>query len=472
MLRPSAAAIARQHMCGIVGVSGIDRAAELTFLGLYALQHRGQEAAGIASIANGTMNLHKANGLIVEGFDDEVLRSLPGNTALGHTRYSTAGGSGLVNAQPIAVRYHRGELALVHNGNITNALTLRHELVREGALFQTTVDSEVIVHLIARSRCATVEEQIHDALSRLTGAFSVIITVGDTMYAARDSWGYRPLVLGRARGGWVLASETCALDLIDADIDCALGPGEILKIEKGAVTELPSLPMAEQAAPCIFELVYFARPDSRVWGASVDRARRAFGRQLAREQPVPGADCVFSVPDSSNSAALGFSEQSGTPLELGLIRNHYVGRTFIHPIQAGRDFRVRIKYNAVREVIEGKSVVVVDDSLVRGTTSRGLIAMIREAGAREVHFRVASPPVISPCYYGIDLPTREELIGANLSVDQIRRHLHVDSLGYLSLDGMHRAVKEYGPFCDACFSGNYQAPLVDIEAGYSVTPHC
>jgi amidophosphoribosyltransferase len=412
--------------------------------------------------------------LIVEGFDDEILkRRLPGHVAIGHTRYSTAGGAGLVNAQPIVVSYHQGDLAVVHNGNLTNAQVLREALVREGALFQTTVDTEVIVHLIARSRKQTIDEQVHDALSQLVGAFSLILTVGDTMYAARDPWGFRPLVLGRAaHGGWILASETCALDLVGAEIDCALAPGEIMKIEGGKVVALPSLPAAPQPAPCIFELVYFARPDSRIWGVSVDRARREFGRQLAREQPARHADCVFSVPDSSNSAALGFAEESGIPFELGLIRNHYVGRTFIHPTQQGRDFRVRIKYNAVREVIEGKSVVVVDDSLVRGTTSRGLISMIREAGARAVHFRVASPPVISPCYYGIDMPTREELIGANLTVEQIREHLAVDSLGYLSLEGMNRAVEQYGPFCHACFSGDYAAPLVDLEMGRPVSTHC
>jgi amidophosphoribosyltransferase len=458
-------------MCGIVGVSGIDRAAELTYLGLYALQHRGQEAAGICSVADGRAYLHKADGLVVDGFDDALLRQLPGRVAIGHVRYSTAGGSGLINAQPIMVRYHQGDLALVHNGNLTNAQILRDELVRDGALFQTTVDTEVIVHLIARSRKESIDEQIHEALSQLVGAFSVIITVGETMYAARDPWGFRPLTLGKARAGWVIASETCALDLIGGTFTCDLEPGAIVKIEKGQLTELRGLVPAPQPRPCIFELVYFARPDSRVWGASVDRARRAFGRQLAREKPAE-ADCVFSVPDSSNSAALGYSEESGIPLELGLIRNHYVGRTFIHPTQKGRDFRVRIKYNAVREVIDGKRVAVVDDSLVRGTTSRGLIALIREAGAREVHFRVASPPVISPCYYGIDMPTREELIGAQKSVDEIRRHLNVDSLGYLSLEGMHSAVAEYGPFCDACFSENYSAPLVDLEMRKPIESHC
>ena len=459
-------------MCGIVGVAGMDRAAELAYLGLYALQHRGQEAAGISAVdEQGRARLQREHGLVVEGFSDDVMDGLPGRAALGHVRYSTAGGPGLVNAQPLLVRYHQGDLALVHNGNITNAGVLRDALVKDGALFQTTVDSEVIVHLIAKSRAPTVDEQVQDALARLTGAFSVMITIGETMYAARDPWGYRPLILGRLNGGYVIASETCALDLIGATIERDIEPGEIIRIRGGVAEVLPRLRGAERPAPCIFELVYFARPDSRIWGVSVDRARRAFGHQLAKEQPAD-ADCVFSVPDSSNSAALGFAEASGIPYELGLIRNHYVGRTFIHPTQKGRDFRVRIKYNAVREVIDGKRVIVVDDSLVRGTTSRGLIALIREAGAKEVHFRVSSPPVTNPCYYGIDMPTKQELIGAQKTVEEIREHLNVDSLGYLSLEGMHSAVAARGPFCDACFSGNYGAPLVDLEMGRGLSSHC
>jgi amidophosphoribosyltransferase len=458
-------------MCGIVGVSNFDRAAEMAYLGLYALQHRGQEATGIAAVRDGRAMLHKAHGLVMDGFDDAVLKQLPGRSAIGHTRYSTAGGKGLENAQPIMVRYHQGDLVLVHNGNLTNAQTIREELVREGSLFQSTVDSEVIVHLIARSRMETPDEQIHDALSQLVGAFSVIISIGDVMYAARDPWGFRPLVIGQKGDGFVFASETCALDLIGAQLIEEVGPGEIVKVENGVLVSLPRLAPAGEVAPCIFELVYFARPDSKVWGVAVDRARRSFGRQLAREHPVD-ADCVFSVPDSSNSAALGYAEESGVAFELGLIRNHYVGRTFIHPTQAGRDFRVRIKYNAVREVIEGKRVVVVDDSLVRGTTSRGLISLIREAGAKEVHFRVASAPVVSPCYYGIDMPTREELIGAQKTVEEIRRHLNVDTLGYLSRDGMHEAVREFGPFCDACFGGHSAAPLVDIERHLPASSHC
>jgi amidophosphoribosyltransferase len=459
-------------MCGIVGVAGLDRAAELAYLGLYALQHRGQEAAGISAVdTEGRARLQREHGLVVEGFSDDVMKGLPGRAALGHVRYSTAGGPGLVNAQPLLVRYHQGDLALVHNGNITNARGLRDTLVKDGALFQTTVDSEVIVHLIAKSRAASIDDQVIDALSQLTGAFSVMITIGETMYAARDPWGFRPLILGRLNRGHVIASETCALDLIGATIERDLRPGEVVRIRDGVLEELPPLTGAERPAPCIFELVYFARPDSRIWDVSVDRARRAFGHQLAKEHPAD-ADCVFSVPDSSNSAALGFAEQSGVPYELGLIRNHYVGRTFIHPTQKGRDFRVRIKYNAVREVIEGKRVVVVDDSLVRGTTSRGLIALIREAGAKEVHFRVSSPPVKNPCYYGIDMPTKEELIGSRKTVEEIRQHLNVDSLGYLSLEGMHSAVAARGPFCDACFSGHYSAPLVDLEMGRGLSSHC
>ncbi|MEX0907615.1 MAG: amidophosphoribosyltransferase [Gemmatimonadota bacterium] len=459
-------------MCGIVGVAGLDEAAQLAYLGLYALQHRGQEAAGISAVdETGRARLQKHHGLVVEGFSDAVMAELPGRAALGHVRYSTAGGPGLINAQPIMVRYHQGDLTLVHNGNITNAGQLRDELVQQGALFQTTVDTEVIVHLIARSRAASVDEQVVEALSQLTGAVSVILTVGDVVYAARDPWGFRPLILGRLNGGHVLASETCAMDLIGATIERDVNPGEVIRIRDGVVESVASMANVQRPAPCIFELVYFARPDSRIWGASVDRARRAFGRQLALEHPAD-ADCVFSVPDSSNSAALGFSEASGIPYELGLIRNHYVGRTFIHPTQKGRDFRVRVKYNAVREVINGKRVIVVDDSLVRGTTSRGLIALIREAGAKEVHFRVSSPPVTNPCYYGIDMPTREELIGAQKTVEEIRQHLNVDTLGYLSLEGMHSAVADHGPFCDACFSGNYTAPLVDLEMGRGITPHC
>jgi amidophosphoribosyltransferase len=461
-------------MCGIAAVSGVPDAARLVFLSLYSLQHRGQEAAGIVAIDNardGESLIHKDTGLVADIFSPQVLDRLTGETALGHIRYSTAGGAGLVNAQPLLVRYAAGDLGMSHNGNLTNAQELRRELVNEGALFQTSIDSEVIVHLIARSRRRDVDEQIDDALSQLEGAFSVLITVGDTLYAARDRHGFRPLVIGQRDGGFVFASETCALDIVGARYIRDVEPGEILRVRDGELTRLPKLGGYTPAAPCVFELVYFARPDSHLWGYSVDRSRRAFGRQLAIEHPAD-ADCVISVPDSANSAALGFAEESGIPYELGLIRNHYVGRTFIEPSQAGRDFKVRLKYSPVREVLAGKRVVVVDDSLVRGTTSQGLVNLLREAGATEVHFRLASPPVRNPCYYGIDMPTRGELIAADKTTEEIRAKLGVDSLGYLSLEGMLNSVDENATFCNACFSGNYPAPLVDVERGYPVTAGC
>lgn len=459
-------------MCGIVAVSGVPDAAQQVFLGLYSLQHRGQEAAGIVAVdTDGSARIHKAPGLVSEAFDAPAVAQLRGPVAMGHIRYSTAGGSGLQNAQPLLVRYAEGELALAHNGNLTNAQDLRERLVEEGALFQSSIDSEVIVHLIARSRRAGVEAQIDDALSQLEGAYSLLISVGDTLYAARDPFGFRPLVLGRLGEGTVVASEPCALDIMGATFVRNIEPGEVLRIRGGRVEPLRPLPAVEAPRPCVFELVYFARPDSHLWGQSVDRARRSFGRRLAVEQPAD-ADLVISVPDSANSAALGYAEASGLPFELGLIRNHYVGRTFIEPSQAGRDFKVRMKYNTVREVLDGKRVVIVDDSLVRGTTSRGLVSMLRDAGAREIHFRLASPPVRFPCFYGIDLPTRDELIAAGMSTEEIREYLRVDSLGYLSLEGMLGCVAESGTFCHACFSGDYTAPLVDIERGYPAQVGC
>ena len=460
--------------CGVVGVSGVPGASELAYLALYALQHRGQESAGIVSIEQGRARLHKGIGLVADVFSAERLIALPGETAIGHVRYSTAGGGAARNAQPIVVNYAEGDLAISHNGNLTNQAALRQKLVSEGALFQSASDSEVIVHLIARSRHRQVEAQIDDALTHLEGAFSVVISVGDTLYAARDPRGFRPLLLGRLKDGHVVVSETCALDIMGAEYVRDIDPGEVLKIRGSQVRRLRSLPPAPHPSPCIFELVYFARPDSRLWGISVDRARRAFGRRLAQEHPVD-ADCVIAVPDSANSAALGYAEESGIPYELGLLRNHYVGRTFIRPSQADRDFGARIKYNPVREVLHGRRVIVVDDSLVRGTTSRSLVRFIRGAGAREVHFRIASPPVKNPCFYGIDMPSKGELIGSDHSVEDIRDELGVESLGYLSLEGMVGAVRQGGPFCEACFSGKYPAPLVDVEQGLQpagVPPDC
>jgi amidophosphoribosyltransferase len=370
----------------------------------------------------------------------------------------------VANAQPLTARFARGELALAHNGNLTNHRDLRVRLVEEGAIIRSSSDSETLVHLIAKSRHPTVESQIDDALAHLEGAFSVVMSVGRTVYAARDPRGFRPLVLGRKGGGHVVTSETCALDILGAEYVRDVEAGEVLRIEGHRIERLRSLKEVPRPAPCVFELVYFARPDSHIWGTSVDRARRAFGRQLAREHPVE-ADAVVSVPDSANSAALGFAEESGIPYELGLLRNHYVGRTFIQPQQEDRDFGARMKYNPVREVVDGQRVVIVDDSLVRGTTSRSLVRMLRQVGAAEVHFRIGSPPVRWPCFYGIDMPTRSELIGSDLDVADIGRRLGVDSLGYLSLAGMVGAVAEAGPYCTACFSGEYPAPLVDVEKG-------
>jgi amidophosphoribosyltransferase len=457
--------------CGVFAVSGHEAAAELTFLGLHALQHRGQESAGIVAVDDdGETRIRKGMGLVAEAIKAEHILELHGRVAIGHARYSTTGESELYNAQPALVKYRDGTLALAHNGNLTNAAELRENLVREGAIFQSTMDSEVIVHLIARSQQPSPDLQVEEALAQIEGAFSLAILVNDTVYAARDPRGFRPLILGRKGPAIVVASETCALDLIEAEYIRDLEPGEVLKIREGMIEDLPRLAPTVPAA-CIFELVYFARPDSSIWGCSVDAARRAFGRRLAREHPAE-ADAVFSVPDSSNSAALGYSEQSGIPLELALIRNHYIGRTFIQPLQADRDFKVRIKYNPVREVIEGKRVVIVDDSLVRGTTSRGLVSMIREAGAKKIHLRISSPPILHPCFYGIDMPTKEELLASRLSVEEIRDHLGVDSLGYLSLEEMIGAVEEVGPFCDACFTGNYPAPLTDLEKGYATGVRC
>ena len=451
--------------CGVVGVSGIDHAAEQAFLAMYALQHRGQEAGGIVSFDESGGHVHKGAGLVSEIFGPETLDRLTGSTAVGHVRYSTAGGSNPANIQPITARYARGELALAHNGNLTNQLDLRTRLVEDGAIFRSSSDSETLVHLIARSRKDGVDGQVIDALGHLVGAFSMVLAVDDTLYAARDPRGFRPLVLGRKGSGHVLVSETCALDILGADYVRDLEPGEVVRVRGPEVEVLGFLESAERPAPCIFELVYFARPDSRLWGVSVDRARRAFGRRLAEEHPVE-ADAVIAVPDSANSAALGFSERSGVPFELGLLRNHYVGRTFIQPDQKDRDFGARMKYNPVREVLAGKRVVVVDDSLVRGTTSTSLVRMLREAGAAEVHLRIGSPPVRFPCFYGIDMPTKGELIGSRLDVPDIAEKLGVDSLGYLSLDGMVGAVEDAGPYCTACFSGDYPAPLVDVERGF------
>ena len=446
-------------MCGIFGVHDHPDAAQVTHLGLYSLQHRGQESAGIVAVDDeGSARAIRALGLVSETFAPSELGALTGGLAIGHTRYSTAGSSTIENAQPVLARFRGGHISLAHNGNLTNATELRRELEEAGSIFASTMDSEVIVHRLAKSSADAPEAKLADALRGVEGAYSLLVVIGDTLLAARDPRGWRPLIMGKVGGSTVFASETCALDIVGATYEREIEPGEIVAVDRNGTRSTRPLPSAERRQ-CVFEFVYFARPDSRVFGGSVDRARRALGRRLARENPAPGAELVFSVPDSSNSAALGFAEESKLPLELALIRNHYVGRTFIQPTQAGRDAKGKVKYNAVREVLEGRSVVMVDDSIVRGTTTRGLVAMIRNAGAREVHLRVSSSPITGPCYYGIDTPRREELIAANNDVAEIARQLNVDSLGYLSLDGMLESVPG-GPhgFCHACFSGDYPTP--------------
>src|SRR5215203_1925732 len=446
-------------MCGIFGIYGHANAAEISHLGLYSLQHRGQESAGIVtSSREGAPRATKTMGLVSEGLKVHEMAQMEGDVAIGHTRYSTAGSSTIENAQPVLARFRDGHIALAHNGNLINATEMRRDLEDAGSIFTSTMDSEVLVHRIARSSATTPEGKLADALCDVEGAYSVVVMIGDTLLAARDPRGWRPLVMGKLGDSYVFASESCALDIVGASTVREVERGEIVAVDREGVRSSRPLPVKESRR-CVFEYVYFARPDSRVFGGSVDRARRNLGRRLASEQPAPGAELVFSVPDSSNSAALGYAEESKLPFELALIRNHYVGRTFIQPTQAGRDAKVKVKYNAVREVLNGKSVVMVDDSIVRGTTTRGLVAMVRAAGAREVHMRVSSSPITGPCYYGIDTPNREELIAANLNVDQIAAHLGVDSLGYLSLDGMLESVPG-GPdgFCHACFSGDYPTP--------------
>jgi amidophosphoribosyltransferase len=445
-------------MCGIFGVRGHPDAVQLTQLGLYSLQHRGQESAGVVSINEaGVARAVRSMGTMSDAMAEQ-LQELPGISAIGHTRYSTAGSSSIENAQPVLARSRGGFIALAHNGNLTNAAELRLDLEERGSIFASTMDSEVIVHRLARSNADRPEDRLAEALGEVEGAYSLIVSIGETVLATRDPRGWRPLVMGRLGHAPVFASETCALDIVGATYEREVEPGEIIAVDGDGQRSSFPLPRRELRR-CVFEYVYFARPDSRVFGGSVDRARRALGRRLARECPAPSAELVFSVPDSSNSAALGFAEESGIPYELALIRNHYIGRTFIQPTQAGRDAKVKVKYNAVREVLAGKRVVMVDDSIVRGTTTRGLVAMVRAAGAREVHMRVSSPPVTGPCYYGIDTPSREELIAARLTPDEIAQELGVDSLGYLSLEGMLESVPG-GPhgFCHACFSGDYPTP--------------
>ncbi len=472
--------------CGLMGVWNHREAANLCYLGLYAQQHRGQEGAGVVALTHepeSLMRVHRGLGLVAEVFNKFDFSKLPGSYAIGHVRYTTAGSNILANVQPFQAHISLGPVAVAHNGNLINTDSLKEELIREGAIFNSTSDTEVLLHLLARtprksgSRDTFVVEAVVGALQKIKGAYSLLIFFEDRIFAVRDPHGFRPLSLGKLNGAYILASETCAFDLIGAEFVRDIAPGELVEINlKGEVKSFFPFGVNRES-PCVFEYIYFARPDSRVFGRNVYRVRRQLGAELAREHPVE-ADLVIPVPDSGVTAALGYAEESGLPMELGLIRNHYVGRTFIEPKQSIRDFGVKIKHNANAEVLRGKSVVVVDDSIVRGTTSRKLIAMLRAAGARELHLRVSAPPTIDPCYYGIDTPQKDELIAAQKSLTEIKEYLGVDTLAYLSVDGMYRAVRnasdapgdacgeqpsgvprsagaEGRGFCDACFTGKY-----------------
>jgi len=453
--------------CGVFGVFGHPEASNLAYLGIHALQHRGQESGGIASWDGVRMHLHKAMGLVADIFDQHALAALPGSSAIGHTRYSTAGQSNLANAQPMVARTTAGQVAVAHNGNLVNAEELRAELAAKGALFHGTSDTEVIVHLLAHQREGSIEDRIHRALANVRGAYSLLFLTEKGVVAVRDPLGFRPLVLGKLKSGApVFASETCALDLIEAQYVREIEPGEMVMVDSRGLRTIQTLPR-QRSGKCIFELIYFARPDSQVFGRSVYATRKELGKRLAIEAPVQ-ADVVIPVPDSGVPAALGYAEQSGIPYDLGLIRSHYVGRTFIEPSQSIRHFGVKLKLNPVRDVVRGKRVVVVDDSIVRGTTSRKIVRMIRDAGAREVHLRISAPPTRWPCYYGIDTPVRSELIASSHTEKEIAKYVTADSIGYLSRDGMHEAAKaEPRSFCDACFTGEYLVQLTPPDAGAS-----
>ncbi|HWG59874.1 MAG TPA: amidophosphoribosyltransferase [Candidatus Acidoferrales bacterium] len=448
--------------CGVFGIFGHSEAAKLAYLGLYALQHRGQESAGIASTDGAEIHVHKSLGHVQEIFTPEVIAHLPGSAAIGHTRYSTAGETTLMNAQPVVIDCNKGKLALGHNGNLTNAGEVRRRLEHRGSIFQSTSDTEVIVHLVARSAARNLPGALADALTQVEGAYSLVILTRDEIYAIRDPRGFRPLALGRLEGSWVVASETCAFDLIDAEYVREIEPGEMLRISRAG---LESIRFAAQKPHqyCMFEHVYFSRPDSIVFGRSVNESRERLGHLLAREHPAV-ADIVTPVPDSGVPAAIGYAAESGIPFRMALIRNHYVGRTFIEPEQSIRDFGVKLKLNPVRRMLEGQRVALVDDSIVRGTTSRKIVRMVREAGATEVHVRISCPPTISPCYYGVDTPRRDELIAAQHSVEEIRNFLGADSLGYLSLQSLREAVEDTEKkFCTSCYTGSYPTELVQLE---------
>ncbi len=453
-----------KHYCGVFGIYGHPNAAELTYYGLYALQHRGQESAGIVASDGRQFRKHVGMGLVPQVFTGELLHTLVGKMAVGHTRYSTTGSSHIQNAQPLTINCRVGPVAIAHNGNLTNASQLREELEAKGQVFQTSVDSEIILHLMAQPTINGAENNLVQTMRRIEGAYSLVIMTGKELIGVRDPHGFRPLCIGKLGEGWVLASETCALDLIHAKFVRDVEPGEIVVIGEHGLTSVQAFPEQERRAFCIFEYVYFARPDSTIAGRNVYRTRVEMGRELAREHPIQ-ADVVVPVPDSGNCAALGYSLESGIPFEMAFVRNHYVGRSFLQPSQLIRDFDVRVKLNLIGELVKGRRVIIVDDSIVRGTTSKARVKTLKEAGAKEVHVLVSCPPHMNPCVYGIDFPDRSKLMAANHSVEEIRRYLSADSLYYLSQDGMVKATglpKE--SFCMACYDGRYPVsydPAVD-----------
>jgi amidophosphoribosyltransferase len=451
--------------CGVFGIYNHSEAANLTYLGLYALQHRGQESAGIVASDGQRLRAVREMGYVADAFSERTLAGLPGSSAIGHVRYSTAGESKIENAQPFLIDCSHGEIAVCHNGNLVNAQELRDRLVSEGSIFQTTSDTEVLLHLYARSRAVTLEDALVESLSQARGAFSLALLTKDRLVAVRDPHGFRPLAIGRLGDAIIVCSETCALDLIGATYVRDVEPGELLIVGPSGIRSLHPFGPA-RLAHCVFEHVYFSRPDSYVFGESVNEVRTNFGRRLAQEAPVD-ADVVVPIPDSGVCAAIGYAETAGLPMKMGLIRNHYVGRTFIQPAQSIRHFSVKVKLNPVRSILDGQRVVLVDDSIVRGTTSRKIVRMVRSAGAKEVHLRISCPPTLSPCFYGVDTPRRSELIAATHTLDEIRRYISADSLSYLSLDGLLTAVGEKrGTYCTSCYTGVYPVEFPRDEKAY------
>jgi amidophosphoribosyltransferase len=442
-------------MCGIVGISHHKEASKMAFLGLYALQHRGEEAAGIVTYDGKDTHVVKRQGLAVDNFDEDNIGRLKGHVAIAHTRYSTTGSSNIKNVQPILVTHRKRPISIAHNGNLINTEELSHQLEEGGSIFQTSMDSEVIVHLMARSGNGDFKQWLVKVFAQLKGAFSLVLMIEDQLIGVRDTHGFRPLCLGKLGDGFILASESCAFDLMKAEFVRELEPGEVVII-KGNKIESVFLPNAKEdvKTQCVFENVYFARPDSHIFDDNVYQVRKRLGAQLAKEHPAQ-ADFVMGIPDSGNYAALGYAQELGIPFEIGMIRNHYIGRTFIQPTQFLREFRVRVKLNPIREMLKGKKVIVVEDSIVRGTTSRNRIDEIREAGAKEIHMRISCPPIVSPCFYGIDFPSTKELIAHNKTVKEIADFIKVDSLGYLSREGMLNVMKNGGNFCTSCFTGKY-----------------